>query len=100
MLLAGPIDDLLADHIGAEAGLLESAGAARPIVAVGVCIVVTKRFDEAGARVVAEEHGLVSVGAGGILRLGGGVADDGDGLGASFLGLGRSSEVGSPTIDS
>lgn len=67
-------------------------------MAVGVCIVVTERFDEAGARVVAEEHGLVSVGAGGILRLGGGVADDGDGLGAGFLGLGRGSEVGSSAI--
>ena len=30
----------------------------------------------------------MSVGAGGVLLLLGGVADDGDGLGAGFLGLG------------
>ena len=47
LLVAGPIDDLLADHVGAEAGLLQPAGAARGIVAIAVVIVVVaERFDE------------------------------------------------------
>ena len=93
--MAGPIDDLLADHVGAETGLLQPARAARGVVIAVVIMVVAERFDEAGARIVPKKHGL---GAGSVLLVLGCVADDGDGLGAGFLGLGRGGEVGSSAI--